>query len=206
MPLAVGAQTSGTPAATRRARPGDFLADSAILSIIRQRVEEKRSAGIVVGLLEPDGRTRVVAYGDAGPGQPALDATSVFEIGSITKVFTGTLLAQMSQEGKVRLDDPVQKYLPAGVNVPARGGKSITLLNLAEQSSGLPRMPDNFHPADQANPFADYSVQQMYDFLSGYQLGRDPGAQFEYSNLGVGLLGHVLARAAGTSYEDLVRG
>src|SRR5215217_1262187 len=127
MPLAVGAQTSGTPAATRRARPGDFLADSAILSIIRQRVEEKRSAGIVVGLLEPDGRTRVIAYGDPGPGQPPLDANSVFEIGSITKVFTATLLAQLASEGKVRLDDPVQKFLPASVHMPTRNGKQITL-------------------------------------------------------------------------------
>ena len=201
-PLAAFAQQqTNTPVAA----PREFLSDAEILSIIKQRVDDKRSAGIVVGILEPDGRTRVVAYGDPGPGQPALDANTVFEIGSITKVFTGTLLAQMSEEGKVRLDDPVQKYLPAGVTVPARGGKTITLVSLAEQNSGLPRLPTNLRPADQTNPYADYSVQQMYDFLSGYQLTRDPGAQFEYSNLGVGLLGHALARAAGTSYEDLVR-
>ena len=205
-PLAARAQQqTASPDAAPAARPGDFPSDAQILAIIKQRVDEKRSAGIVIGILEPDGRMRVVSYGDAGPGQPALDANTVFEIGSISKVFTSTLLAQMSQEGKVRLDDPVQKYLPAEVTIPARGGKSITLLNLAEQNSGLPRMPDNFHPADAANPYADYSVQQMYDFLSHYQLTRDPGEQFEYSNLGVGLLGHALARAAGTSYENLVR-
>lgn len=198
-------QPTAAPAPTRAERPRDFPSDAAILSIIKQRVDEKRSAGIVVGVLEPDGRTRVIAYGDAGPGQPPLDASSVFEIGSITKVFTGTLLALMSQEGKVRLDDPVQKYLPAEVNVPARNGKSITLVSLAEQNSGLPRMPDNLRPANPSNPFADYTVQQMYDFLAGYRLGRDPGEQFEYSNLGVGLLGHALAAAAGSSYENLVR-
>ncbi|HKB53299.1 MAG TPA: serine hydrolase domain-containing protein, partial [Ramlibacter sp.] len=146
-----------------------------------------------------------MAYGDPGPGKPPLDGNSVFEIGSISKVFTATVLAELAQEGKVRLDDPAQKYLPASVHLPTRDGKEITLLNLSEQNSGLPRMPNNFHPADASNPYADYSVQQMYDFLSHYQLTRDPGAQYEYSNLGVGLLGHVLTLATGTSYEELER-
>jgi CubicO group peptidase (beta-lactamase class C family) len=180
-----------------------FPSDSAVLAIIKQRVEEQRSAGIVVGILEPDGRTRIVAFGDPGPGQPPLDGNTVFEIGSISKVFTSTVLAELVKEGKVKLEDPVQKYLPANVHVPARGGKQITLGNLSEQNSGLPRMPDNFHPKDPANPYADYSVQQMYDFVSGYQLTRDPGEKFEYSNLGVGLLGHVLSLSAGQSYEQM---
>jgi D-alanyl-D-alanine-carboxypeptidase/D-alanyl-D-alanine-endopeptidase len=195
-------QTSATPAvAGARA----FPSDADVLAIIRQRVEEKRSAGIVVGLLEADGRTRVVSYGDPGPGRPALDASSVFEIGSISKVFTSTLLALMVQDGTVKLDDPVQKYLPAGVKLPTRNGKAITLASLSEQNSGLPRMPANFRPADPTNPFADYTTQQMYDFLSSYTLTRDPGETFEYSNLGVGLLGSVLASIAGKSYEELVR-
>ncbi|HUQ45304.1 MAG TPA: serine hydrolase [Gemmatimonadaceae bacterium] len=182
-----------------------FPTDSAVLAIIRQRVEEKRSAGIVVGLLEPDGRTRVIAYGDPGPGQPALDGNSVFEIGSITKVFTATVLAQLVQDGKVKLDDPVQRYLPSTVTVPTRNGKAITLGSLSEQNSGLPRMPNNFRPADPANPYVDYGAARMYEFLSGYQLPRDPGALFEYSNLGVGLLGHALSLATGQSYENLQR-
>jgi CubicO group peptidase (beta-lactamase class C family) len=115
------------------------------------------------------------------------------------------VLAELVQEGKVRLDDPAQKYLPSSVRVPSRDDKVITLGNLSEQNSGLPRMPTNFKPADKTNPYADYTVQQMYDFLSGYQLTRDPGAQFEYSNLGVGLLGHLLSRATGMGYEDLER-
>ncbi len=201
-PLSACAQKAA-PAAVAEAPA--FPSDSAVLAIIRQRVDEKRSAGIVVGLLEPDGRTRIIAYGDPGPGQPPLDGNSVFEIGSISKVFTATLLAELVQEGKVKLNDPAQKYLPASVHMPTHNGKVITLGNLAEQNSGLPSLPSNFHPSDPSNPYADYTVQQMYDFLSGYQLTRDPGAQFEYSNLGVGLLGHVLSLATGKSYEQLAR-
>jgi len=196
---------SWTSLAAQQPQPRMFPSDSSVLAILEQRVAEKRSAGIVVGMLEPDGRVRVVAFGDAGPGQPALDSNSVFEIGSISKVLTATLLAELVQEGKVSLDDPVQKFLPASVRMPARNGKVITLANLSEQNSGLPRMPSNFHPADPKNPYADYTVQQMYDFLSGYTLTRDPGAKFEYSNLGVGLLGHVLALSQGKSYEELAR-
>ncbi|HKO19762.1 MAG TPA: serine hydrolase, partial [Acidobacteriaceae bacterium] len=160
---ALAQQQTGV-AATAAPRSWTIAPSDQILSIIKQRVEEKRSAGIVVGVVDADGHTRVVAYGDPGPGQPPLDGNSVFEIGSISKVFTATVLAEMVQEGKVRLDDPVQKFLPAGVHLPTRNGKVITLGTLSEQNSGLPRMPDNFHPANVSNPYADYTVQQMYDF------------------------------------------
>ena len=198
-PALVAQQPALAAASTLRA----FPPDSAVLAIIKQRVEEKRSVGIVVGILEPDGRTRIIAFGDPGPGQPPLDGNTVFEIGSISKVFTSTVLAELVKEGKVKLDDPVQKYLPARVHVPARNGKQITLGNLSEQNSGLPRMPTNFQPKDPSNPYADYTVQQMYDFVSGYTLTRDPGEKFEYSNLGVGLLGHVLSLSTGQSYEQM---
>jgi CubicO group peptidase (beta-lactamase class C family) len=197
-PVCVAGQA---PASDRSA----FPADSAVLAILRERVEEGRTAGIVVGMLDADGSTRIVAWGDPGPGQPPLDGSSVFEIGSITKVFTATVLADMVRAGEVSLDDPLQKYLPGRVRVPAHAGKEITLGSLSEQNSGLPRMPSNFEPADPTNPYADYTVEQLYTFLSGYELTRDPGAQFEYSNLGVGLLGHVLALRAGMSYEAMVR-
>lgn len=192
---------AGRAAASSRALPSD----AEILALIKQRVDEKRSAGIVIGVLGADGQSRVLSYGDPGAGQPALDGNSVFEIGSISKVFTATALAELVQEGKLRLDDPAQKYLPSTVHMPIRDGMVITLGNLSEQNSGLPRMPTNFKPADVTNPYADYTVQQMYDFLSSYELPRDPGAMFEYSNLGVGLLGHLLSRATGMSYEELER-
>jgi serine-type D-Ala-D-Ala carboxypeptidase/endopeptidase len=197
------AQT-GSPAPAPAAARG-FPADSVVLDILRQRVADKRSAGIVVGMLEADGRTRIVAFGDPGPGQPPLDGNSVFEIGSISKVFTATALAELVKEGRVRLEDPIDKYLPSSVHVPERNGLKITLGNLSEQNSGLPRMPTNFRPTNPKNPYVDYGVPQLYEFVSHYTLPRDPGAQFEYSNLGVGLLGHVLTLITGQSYEDMER-
>ncbi len=182
-----------------------FPSDSAVLAILKERVGPGQSSGLVVGMLEPDGSTRIVAWGDRGPGQAPLDGQSVFEIGSITKVFTATVLADMVLKGEVSLDDPVQRYLPPGVTMPTRNGKEITLEHLSVQRSGLPRLPTNLRPADMSNPYSDYTDQLLYEFLSGYELPRDPGEEFEYSNLGVGLLGHVLARHAGMSYEAMVK-
>jgi CubicO group peptidase (beta-lactamase class C family) len=184
---------------------GRLPPDSEIRQILVQRVDTlQQSVGIVVGIIGPRGH-RVVAYGtlDKGENRP-VDGNSLFEIGSITKVFTSLLLADMVQRGEVGLRDPVSKYLPASVKVPEKDGRSITLLDLATNMSGLPRLPNNFHPNDPGNPYADYSVEQLYDFLSHYQLIHDIGSHYEYSNLGFGLLGHVLARRAGESYEQLI--
>lgn len=180
-----------------------FPPSEALTELIRSRVEEGGSVGIVLGVMEADGATRIVSYGSAGEGAAAIGEETVFEIGSITKVFTGILLADMTMRGEVSLSDPVSRYLPEGVSVPSRG-RGISLLDLATHRSGLPRLPGNLAPADAANPYADYTVEQMYAFLSSYELPRDVGAGYEYSNLGMGLLGHALARRAGAGYGDLV--
>lgn len=180
--------------------------DAEIRKILADRVgRENLGIGIVVGVIEPKGR-RIVAYGSlAKDDKRPLNGDTIFEIGSMTKVFTSLVLMDMVQKGEVALADPVSKYLPASVKVPERNGKKITLQDLSTQSSGLPRMPSNFHPKDDLNPYADYSPELLYEFLSGYQLTRDIGSQYEYSNLGVGLLGHTLALRAGMDYEALVR-
>lgn len=180
--------------------------DSEIRKILIERIDSfHQGVGIVVGVVDAHGR-RIVAYGslDKGDARP-LNGDTVFEIGSATKVFTSLLLADMVQRGEVALADPVAKYLPAEVKVPERNGRSITLLDLSTHTSGLPRMPSNFQPKNSANPYADYTVKQLYDFLSGYQLTRDIGSKFEYSNLGGGLLGQALAHRAGMDYESLVQ-
>jgi CubicO group peptidase (beta-lactamase class C family) len=104
----------------------------------------------------------------------------------------------------MKLDDPVQKYLPASVKMPTRNGKQITLLHLATHTSGLPHIAENLNPQRPDQPFADYTVEELNTFLSNYQLTSDPGAKFQYSSLGAGLLGHVIALKAGSDYESLV--
>ena len=180
--------------------------DQEIRQILIDRIDrDRQSVGIVVGVFEPTGR-RVISHGrlDADDVRP-LDGETFFEIGSITKVFTSLLLADMVQRGELGLDDPIARYLPAGTKVPERAGRQITLVDLATHTSGLPRLPANLAPQDPSNPYADYSVDQMYGFLGTYALPREIGATYEYSNLGGGLLGHVLARRAGMDYEALVR-
>ncbi len=178
------------------------IKDGAVNELIRERVSSGSNPAIVVGVVE-DGRTRIFAAGKADAPNGRLDGNTIFEIGSITKVFTSTILADMVRKGDVSLDDPVEKFLPPTVRVPSRGRK-ITLLDLSLQHSGLPRLPDNLAPRDVHNPYADYSADSMFAFLSRYRLTRDVGAQFEYSNLGVGLLGEALSRRAGMTYEQLV--
>jgi len=129
---------------------------------------------------------------------------SIYEIGSITKTFTGLILSQMVEQGKVKFDDPVRELLPPGtVQKPA--GSEITLLDLATQHSGLPRMPDNFTPADESNPYADYHAANMYAFLAKHGVAKPDKAPFLYSNYGFGLLGQALSVRAGEPYPQLLK-
>ncbi|MGC2163287.1 MAG: serine hydrolase domain-containing protein, partial [Silvibacterium sp.] len=152
--------------------------------------------GVTIGVVS-HGVQRVFSYGVAKPD-------SVFEIGSVTKTFTALLLAQMAEQGKVRLDEPVRELLPAGTATKPASGAEITLLDLSDQHSGLPRMPDNFHPANPANPYADYDAKLLYEFIGKHGVAAPPDAPFGYSNVGVGLLGQALADRAGMSYADLL--
>lgn len=178
---------------------------NAIHAFLQQRVQvERRDVGMVVGIVDEHG-SQVVSCGQLDNGTASeVNGDTVFEIDSITKTFTGLLLQDMIQRGKMNLDDPVARYLPNSVRMPARNGKEITLLQLATHTSGLPPDADNFNPKRADDPFADYTFEELYAFLSGYKLSRDPGAKWEYSNLGMGLLGHVIALKAGTDYESLV--
>jgi len=182
------------------------LSDYEIRNILRERIDiARKSVGIVVGLIDEKG-SRVISYGKRAENNgDSVDGDSIFEIGSVTKVFTATLLADMVERGDLRLDDPISKFLPRSVKAPSFEGKEITLRHLSSQTSALPRLPGNMSPKDQSNPYADYSVDQMYSFLSTCTLTRAPGSQYLYSNLGVGLLGHILGLVARTDYESLVR-
>ncbi len=186
------------------AAQGTFAPDSTVRTILESRIATKRGTGFVVAVQERGAAPRIFTAGTSGVSGLPLDSNTVFEIGSITKVFTSTLLAEMVERGEVKLDDPISRYLPGTVKSPERKGRQITLRDLATQTSGLPRLPGNLRPASVANPYADYTVANLYEFLSSYTLTRDIGSQYEYSNLGVGLLGHILSLHAGKSYEQLL--
>lgn len=188
-----------------RPLPADWQppADAEIGKMIADRNTARPGQGIVIGVLGPDG-SRFVG-GGTGAGAH-VDRATLFEIGSISKVFTALILADMVNKNEVSLDDPAAKYLPPGHHMPQRNGRQITLRDLATHVSALPRMPDDAGPADGVdNPFADYGEDKLLAFLDHYQLTRDIGSKWEYSNLGVGLLGYLLARAAHTDYETLLR-
>jgi serine-type D-Ala-D-Ala carboxypeptidase/endopeptidase len=180
--------------------------DAQIGAILRQYIDQdQQSTGIVVGVVDQQGH-RIIHYGtlDQTTARP-VNGDTLFEIGSITKVFTALLLMERAECGDLTLDDPIAKFLPQSVTTPTCNGKAISLLNLATHTSGLPRLPDNLVPADVHNPYADYTLAQLYAFLATYRLPRDLGAQYEYSNVGAGLLGHILSLRAGVDYETLVK-
>jgi len=176
----------------------------AVKANIQNRVDLRFSPGIVVGVINSEG-TYYFSYGSTAleSGTP-MNEDTIFEIGSISKVFTGILLAWLVEQGELALEDPVSSHLPEGVTMPERGGTPIRLVDLSTHRSGLPRLPNNMKPDDLLNPYADYTVEQLYAFLSEHRLRRDPGEAYEYSNLAAGLLGHVLELKTGKSYEELV--
>lgn len=130
---------------------------------------------------------------------------TIYEIGSISKTFTSLVLARMVQRGLVSLQMPIGEALPDSLSPPTYNSETITLLNLATHTSGLPSLPTNFNPPDWLNPYADYTVQEMYEFLDSYELKRSSDSLVVYSNLGAGLLGHLLALKADMSYKKLIK-
>lgn len=174
--------------------------DATVKALLEARIAQKRAVGLAAVLVDPGG-TRIVTAGEAREGAPVARDTE-FEIGSLTKTFTGLLLADAVVRGQVALDDPVTKYVDAKGLV--RDGKTVTLRQLATHTSGLPRLPRNLAPANPADPYADYDAAKLRAFLDGNVLQETPGAGYDYSNLGAGLLGYALTSREG-GYEKVLR-
>jgi len=193
-------QISSVACGTKKTNISDEVEES-----IRERITNGESVGLVVGFIDAQGNREYLCYGTSTMnGDEPVDENSVYEIGSISKVFTCIVFADMVLNEELKAHDLAEAYLPETVDIPSRNGEKITLQHLATHTSAIARMPTNFRPADPGNPYADYTVENMYAFLSDYALQRDIGEKYEYSNLGMGLLGHILGLRAGMDYEQLI--
>lgn len=204
--LVASTSAASRTTAAQRPTPIALPADATIRQMLAMRVDrQKRATGIVIGIVAPQGR-RVIAYGttDRGGKRP-VDANTVFDIGSITKVFTALALSQMAVRGEVALGDPVARYLPPTLTLPRDGDRQITLADLATHTSSLPLRPGNLVSKDPDNKYAGYSVALLHRFVSSFKSARPIGSQYEYSNVGYGLLGAALSRRAGISYRKLIQ-
>lgn len=177
------------------------------------------NAAVVLGYVDPNG-TQFYGYGNkSGSNNSTADQNTIFGIGSITKVFTTILLADMANDGLIKLDDPLQKYLPSNVTVPKYGAQNMTLENLATHTAGLPEFPDNFckdywdnfdvnHTTEYRMEIIEcsqkYAPSELYQSLSNTSISTEFGSKFGYSSFGTGLLGNILAIKSNMSYNDLL--
>ena len=188
-----------------RAQPSNapIPSDDEIRKILAERIHElsadESGVGIVVGVIGPKGR-RIISYGHPGHAnaQPP-DGNTVFEIGSVTKAFTGILLAEMVRKQELSFQDPVSKYLAEDAKIPTRKGRAITLLDLATHTSSLPFMPEQ-----SGKDSSEFSGTDIYQFLSSYELTRDIGTEWDYSNLGYWLLSEALISHGNKNFEKLL--
>lgn len=182
---------------------GQIPIDS-IKAIIKQEITNKRSKSIIVGIVDANGR-QIIAEGKLSDNDLRLpDSNTIYEIGSITKVFTSLSLAQMSLKNQLNINDPISKFLPKTVKTPIRNGKEISLLSLSTHRSGMPRFPYNTDPKNLDEPYADYSVNQLYEYVSHFEPPFDIDSKWRYSNVSYGVLGTILTLVAQKNFETLI--
>jgi len=179
--------------------------DKKVDSAARAYIQKINTVGLSIGIIK-NGQVSLYNYGETTKGSGQLPtAETLFEIGSITKTFTAAILATYVNAGKLKLTDPIIKYLPDSVATnPAL--KDITIVNLSNHTSGLPVLPDNFtdqKPYDKLNPYANYTKQLLFTYLKTCSLNTKPGEKYVYSNLAVGLLGTILEKISGKSFEEM---
>lgn len=172
--------------------------------LVQPYLDESIVVGMVVGVIREDDSV-IRGYGRVSRDEPAKPTgQTVYEIGSLTKTFTGLLLADAVANGRMQLDRPIADLLPDGGRIPQHADGPIRLVHLATHASGLPRLPSNLSPSDPRDPYADYGAEELFRFLSSHSPTRGPATELEYSNTGFGLLGQILADQADTSYGELV--
>lgn len=216
-PTATAIPPTGTPAPSLTLTPAGLNATTLranMDALMNPFMREEDVVGCSVVLVYPNASSGTLQrayfnYGTLARGSDKpVDSTTIFEIGSVTKLFTADLLALYVRAGKMKLDDPLQKYLPANVHIPTYNGQAITLLELATHTSALPRRIETepeVRKIGGVEVWGYASEDEIFRFLDGYRLTRAPGSQWEYSNLGFALLAIAEQRVGNSSYEDLVR-
>ncbi len=200
--LALAAMLAAAPALAQEAA---MPSDAEIAKILGDRIgRDQANIGIAVAVIE-NGETRFVSHGTLAVDstEPVTEHT-VFEAGSITKLFTNLLLAQMVNDGRIDLDAPIADYLPEGTVLPSQGERSITAFDLATHSAGLSGLPEDLLGRGMDNPYSGYGAEGLMAWLASYQLPRPIGESFEYSNAGTALLAAAVEHVGGASYADLL--
>jgi serine-type D-Ala-D-Ala carboxypeptidase/endopeptidase len=198
--------TAGRASAQQSSTGEAPLSDDQIRAILAQRVDRDReSVGMVVGVIGRQGR-RIVSHGAFGLTDKRLpDGDTIFGIASVSKAFTGLLLADAVRRKEVKLSDSAALYLPKEIRLPERNGRKITLIDLVTHTSGLPHdLPPELRTVALAKP-AREGRSVMYDYLSNWTLPTDIGSTWSYSNLEYGLIGIALEQRTGLSYDMLLR-
>ena len=171
-------------------------------------MSQETSVGLAIGIMN-NGKMSTYFYGTVKKGTDIKpDKNTEFEVGSITKTFTAIATLEMQKQELLNVNDSISKFLPKDIKTPAYDNREITIESLLTQTSGLPREPNNLMSStkEDPDPFAtNYSVKDLYTFLNSYRLTRAIGSKYEYSNLGFGLLGYILALKAGTTYEIVIK-
>ena len=171
-------------------------------ALAKPLVDGGLAPSLVVGVINGD-TTLVRSYGKVGEHAP--DGTTLYEIGSVSKVFTGLLLADAVTRGVCKLDDPVQSLLPEGVTMPKWEATPVLLWHLSTHTSGMPRLPD-MKGSDPQDPYAHFDEARLLAEVGKALIRWEPGSKYEYSNFAVGLLGHLLAKKQGfASFEALLK-
>lgn len=196
-----GCSSPAKPIAKPKPTDVDGPHKAAVAAQVKPYLDGELVSGLVVALYD-GGKTEIYGFGKGPEGKPPTGDT-LYELGSITKVYTGLLLADAVQRKEVELDTPLAELVPPGVTVPTRDKAVITLRHLVLHSSGLPRLPARVQ-SDAADPYGKYTDDMLFQDLIQTELENPPGTEIVYSNFGVGLLGYVLGKKLGGGFSTIL--
>ena len=181
------------------------LPDDELIRYIEAKVAADEYVGIVVGYYD-GGQTYVQSFGSTArtTGEaPARD--TLFEISSVSKTFVAYLLADAVLRKELALDDPVNRYLPAGTQIADHDGRPVTLLDLAAHHSGLPDRPATMSPGDGINPWAGSNTTDLQSAINNYEPDVAAGNEYRYSAFGYAVLALALENHLDRTLDELIR-